>query len=172
MWQQRTFTLRFIKNKVLLKTKEATYILGACIKKGEKMTAIESIVTDCQQLSVHGHCRVLGLKAYRLFAKNTRQSTFWRGQCWSLFIDYIPSGGKDAFRADWGSRDGKIFLCHLGDVRVSPRAQSFPPHERILLSRYWRLLFIHRHLSLKQQIDVLVWAVRAIRFSEETPHSS
>ena len=70
---------------MLLKTKESTYILGACIKKGEKMTAIESIVTDCQQLSVHGHCRVLGLKAYRLFAKNTRQSTF-EGASADLFL--------------------------------------------------------------------------------------
>ena len=82
MWQQRTFTLRFIQNKVLLKKKKATYILGACIKKKEekKLTSIYSIV-----FLVHCHRRVIGLKAYRLFAKNTRWSTF-EGASADLFL--------------------------------------------------------------------------------------
>lgn len=133
MWQQITFTLRLIKNKVLLNTKKATYILGACIKKrGEK--------TDCI------------LYRLQVICQKHKIVHIWRGQCWSLFIYYIPSRGKDAFRAHWGSEDGKIFLCHLGDVRVSPRAQSFPPHEGILLSRLLETL-VHTSTSLFEAAD-------------------
>jgi len=104
-------------------------------RKKKKLTAIYSVVFLVRTVTV-------GSTGY---LPKTQDSPHLKGPVLISYYLLYSQRRKKRVQSALRIRAWKDISLPSGrcEGRLSPRAQSFPPHERILLSRYWRLLFIH-----------------------------